>query len=164
LNLFIDEKQDLTEYFRTLHSKTALKILKSFPKTGKKTEETESSKRYSLLKKKLKPVNIKYILFYWQKYIQFWFIFFKIQLFEPNWPIEIGLFLVTFTLFVTGSLTDKWYFSIPILALIQTVSGWIAHSMNHNRNPILKQLSRIYAPLTAGMTNKWWGRKHNQVK
>lgn len=94
LNLFIDEKQDLTEYFRTLHSKSALKTLKSFPKTGKKTEETESSKRYSLLKKKLKP------------------------LFEPNWPIEIGLFLVTFTLFVVGSLTDKWYFSIPILGLI----------------------------------------------
>jgi len=36
LNLFIDEKQDLTEYFRTLHSKKALKILKSLPKTGKK--------------------------------------------------------------------------------------------------------------------------------
>lgn len=29
LNLFIDEKQDLTEYFRTLHSKRALKLLKS---------------------------------------------------------------------------------------------------------------------------------------
>jgi len=70
---------------------------------------------------------------------------------------------VTFTLFVTGSLTDKWYFAIPLLTLIQAISGWIAHSMNHNRNPILKELSLIYAPLTAGMTIKWWGRKHNQV-
>lgn len=51
LNLFIDEKQDMTEYFRTLHSKTALKTLKSLPKTGKKVKESESSLRYSILKR-----------------------------------------------------------------------------------------------------------------
>ncbi|KAL4508259.1 hypothetical protein ABPG72_003563 [Tetrahymena utriculariae] len=138
LNLFIDEKQDLTEYFRTLHSKQALKILKSFPKTGVKQEETESSKRFSILKKKLK------------------------HLFEPNWPIEIGLFLTTFTLFVTGCLTQKWYFSIPLLVLMQIISGWIGHSMNHNRNPILRKFALVYAPLCGGFSNKWWGRKHNQ--
>lgn len=31
LDKFIEEKKDLTEYFRTLHSKSALKYLKSLP-------------------------------------------------------------------------------------------------------------------------------------
>ena len=42
---------------RTLHSKKALKILKSFPKVNNKhpIEESIGSKRFSEMKKKLKP-------------------------------------------------------------------------------------------------------------
>lgn len=40
---FLDEKKDLTEYFRTLHSKKALKILKNFPVIKKDLAESQES-------------------------------------------------------------------------------------------------------------------------
>lgn len=37
--------------------------------------------------------------------------------------------------------TSRWYVAIPTLALVQVIAGWVGHSMNHNRNPLLYKLS-----------------------
>lgn len=85
----IDEKGDITEYFRTLHSKKALKILKSLPKTKTNLLESKDSVLFTSIKRKVK------------------------YLFEPHWPIEIVLIIITLSLFLFGSFTTN-----PILGII----------------------------------------------
>lgn len=85
----IDEKSDITEYFRTLHSKKALKILKSFPKTKTNLLESKDSVLYTSIKRKVK------------------------HLFEPHWPIEMCILIASFTVFLLGAFSSN-----PIIGII----------------------------------------------
>jgi len=33
--------------------------------------------------------------------------------------------------------------------------------MNHNRDPLVYKIGQVYAPLIAGISCKWWNKKHN---
>ncbi|CAD8118208.1 unnamed protein product [Paramecium sonneborni] len=130
-----DEKQDITEYFRCLHSKKALRILKSQKVIRNDLKESEDSKRYSHIKKQVK------------------------DLFQPDWTIEI-LLLIGLSLGLYLGVTSDWYIAIPTIALTQIVAGWQGHSTNHNRNPLLYKLSIPYG-IIHGFSTDWWQFKHN---
>ncbi|KAL4498509.1 hypothetical protein ABPG72_019627 [Tetrahymena utriculariae] len=132
-----DEKSDITEYFRTLHSKKALKILKSFPKTQTNLLESKDSVLFTTIKRKVK------------------------HLFEPHWPIEMTILLVSFSVFLLGAFTSNPILGIILIGINQNLAGWIGHSQNHSRNPILYKIGTIYGGIVAGLSSKWWNRKHN---
>ena len=62
------------------------------------------------------------------------------HLFEPDWIME-SLFIFGLCLGMFVGVTSRWYVAIPTLALVQIIAGWVGHSMNHNRNPLLYKLS-----------------------
>lgn len=132
-----DEKADITEYFRTLHSKKALKTLKSLPKVNTNLLESKDSLLYTSIKLKVK------------------------HLFEPHWPIEITIIILTFSIFLFGAFTSNPILGIVLLALTQNFAGWIGHSQNHSRNPILYKIGGMYGGIVSGLSAKWWNRKHN---
>ena len=52
-----------------------------------------------------------------------------------------SLFIFGLCLGMFVGVTSRWYVAIPTLALVQVIAGWVGHSMNHNRNPLLYKLS-----------------------
>jgi len=100
----IDEKSDITEYFRTLHSKKALKILKSLPKTRTNLLESKDSVLFTSIKRKVK------------------------HLFEPHWPIEICILIISFSIFLFGIFTPNPILGIIFIGINQNLAGWIGHS------------------------------------
>lgn len=89
----LDEKNDITEYFRTLHSKKALKVLKSLPKTRTNLLESKDSVLYTSIKQKVK------------------------HLFEPHWPIEITILILSVSLFFAGVFTSNPWLAILFIGL-----------------------------------------------
>lgn len=115
-------------------------MLKSFPKVGKKTEESKSSKFYTEMKKKVK------------------------HLYTPNWIFETFICLTLLSFFLFGSFYSYQFpvISIICLTLCQIVSGWLAHSQLHSRNKMLNTLGFFSGTVLAGFSPLWWSRKHNQ--
>jgi len=104
LDKFIDEKKDITEYFATLHSKKALKVLESFKIIRQDYKETQTSQRYFELREKV------------------------IHLYKPNWIKEALLILGTLWGLIYGSLCTNWWLAIFILCVTQIIAGWEGHS------------------------------------
>ena len=130
------ERKDFTEYFRSLHSEKAEKILKSFPVVSKVGESTPSKEYFELLSK-------------------------VEHLFQPTLWKDVSLVALVGGLFLLACFTKAWYIAIPAFTLSQVITGWVAHSMVHSRVPRIYNAGRIITPLIGGMCDSWWSPKHN---
>ncbi len=57
--------------------------------------------------------------------------------------------------------TESAIVSILLFAFTQIVSGWVGHSMAHNRHPFFLKYGRIVAAIVGGFSLEWWSPKHN---
>ena len=83
------------------------------------------------------------------------------HLFEPLWDCEASLSITLFCTMMIACTTESAIVSILLFAFTQVVSGWVGHSMAHNRHPWFMKYGRIAAGLTGGFSLEWWSPKHN---
>ncbi|KRX05652.1 Cytochrome b5-like heme/steroid binding domain [Pseudocohnilembus persalinus] len=131
------ETNDLTSYFSALHSETAHKIIKSLPKTGRKQKIDPNVALYQHLHEKVKHL-------YPNNYVKdfLWFAFVTIN-------------------FLLGCFAENKILAFICIINAQIVSGWICHSWAHGRDAFLYKFVNWYSPLVAGVSTRWWNRKHN---
>ena len=82
-------------------------------------------------------------------------------MFEPLWECEIALAIALFSTLMIACTTENWILSILLFAFTQIVSGWVGHSMAHNRHPLFMKYGRLVAAVTGGFSLEWWSPKHN---
>ena len=128
------ERKDFTEYFkylyfyvRCLHSEQAEKVLKSFPVVSK-AQPSKNSIEYDKMYEKVH------------------------HLFEPLWDCEAALSITLFCTMMIACTTQSAIVSILLFAFTQVVSGWVGHSMAHNRHPWFMKYGRITAGITGGFS------------
>ena len=69
------------------------------------------------------------------------------HLYHPNWLKEFCFIGLVSVLFIYACLTTIPFLAIVCFGFSQVVCGWLAHSMNHSRDPKLHELGNVHIPL-----------------
>jgi len=78
-------------------------------------------------------------------------IFDKVKhLFEPLWGCEVALSIALLSTMLIACTTGNAVLSTLLFAFTQIVSGWVGHSMAHNRHPFFMKYGRIVPAITGG--------------
>jgi hypothetical protein len=78
-------------------------------------------------------------------------IFDKVKhLFQPIWECEAAISLTLVSTLLIACTTQNAIISILLFAFTQIVSGWVGHSMAHNRHPLFMKYGRFVAAITGG--------------
>jgi hypothetical protein len=74
------------------------------------------------------------------------------HLFQPIWGCEVALSVALISTLLIACTTENAIVSILLFAFTQIVSGWVGHSMAHNRHPLFMKYGRVLAAITGGFS------------
>lgn len=139
MDKFIDEREDLNEYFDSLHSQSAVKLLKSQPvvEDGQKYTLTKDCEMYDDLKSKIN------------------------HLIKPDYKKDLAIISFNILLVYIGIVSTNPLIAIPCIALGQILIGWVGHSWLHSRDKMLNYAADKLVTVVGGLSPRWWNRKHN---
>lgn len=138
-------QMDATDAFYSLHSKKAIKWLKSMQPVEAKLPPPEPSK-----------LDLEYRRFHDKLRADGWF--------ERTLFGELCYIVPIIALFVYGTIISytQPIFASVLLGLAMQQSGWLAHDMIHARNSTWNNFMGLYfTGWSAGFYRWFWSRKHN---
>lgn len=132
---------DATDYFYSIHSTQARKMLKNMPHTEVAKEDEVPQSDYLKLLFKLE----------------------KTSLFKADYFFEVVQICHTIAFFFLATYYSTTYplFAAVCLGFGTLLGGWIGHQADHQRDNIMRAVNDYYATLFPGLSPHWWSTKHN---